>query len=393
MMKKKLITLAVLAAAGSASAQSSVTIYGAIDNSFTRVTNNKGGASASGLSSGGGGSVGSKLGFKGTEDLGGGLKVNFKLELGLETSSGANGVPGSNDNINIIPPGGALRFDRAAYVSLSGGFGEIRVGRDLAASFISNVIYDPFLTYGVGSSLNFPLGVLGSLFVPAGVLSPSITGKDAASLFRVSNAISYLTPGDLGGFSGQFQFAPSEQSSSAGVGDKDGRVITLRLAFDKGPIGFSVSAGESKQSGAGVTQDVSTANVGGSYDFGVAKVTAEYVRFKTENATGVVGQDFNTKVATIGVIAPLGPGRIKLGLSASERDVDGIASDFNANKIALGYDYVLSKRTSLFVTVARVNNSGGSAVGVADGGVAGFGSPTRVNSRSTGYDVGILHSF
>lgn len=114
MMKKKLITLAVLAAAGSASAQSSVTIYGAIDNSFTRVTNNKGGASASGLSSGGGGSVGSKLGFKGTEDLGAGLKVNFKLELGLETSSGANGVPGSNNNIDIIPPGGAVRFDRAA---------------------------------------------------------------------------------------------------------------------------------------------------------------------------------------------------------------------------------------------------------------------------------------
>lgn len=105
--------------------------------------------------------------------------------------------------------------------------------------------------------------MLGSLFVPAGVLSPSITGKDAASLFRVSNAISYLTPGDLGGFSGQLQFAPSEQSSNAGLGDKDGRVITVRLAIDKGPIGFSVSAGESKQSGVGVSQDVSTANVGG----------------------------------------------------------------------------------------------------------------------------------
>lgn len=160
-MKKSLIALAVLAATGTALAQSSVTIYGAIDTSFTHV-NNQGGANGSGLSSGGGGSVGSKLGFKGQEDLGGGLKAGFKLEIGLETSSVGNGVPGSNDNSTIIPPGGALRFDRAAYVSLSSGYGEIRLGRDLTASFLNDVIYDPFLTYGVGSSLNFPLGVLGT---------------------------------------------------------------------------------------------------------------------------------------------------------------------------------------------------------------------------------------
>jgi predicted porin len=366
-MKKTLIALAGMALAGTALAQSSVTIYGAIDNSFTRVTN-KGGASASGLSSGGGGS------------------------MGLETSSGANGVPGSNNNSTIIAPGGGLRFDRAAYVSLSGGYGEIRLGRDLAASFINDVIYDPFLTYGVGSSLNFPLGVLGSLFAPPGVAASSI-GKDASSLFRLSNGISYITPGNLGGFSAQLQFAPSEQASNTGVAERNGRIHTGRVAFDKGPVSVSISGGKADQSSATLGQDVSTYNAGGSFDFGVVKVMGEYAQYKTENATGVSGQDFTTKIVTLGVIAPVGPGKVKLGLSQAKRDIDGFANEPKATKIALGYDYSLSKRTSLFATVASVKNSNGSAVSASDGGVAGFGSSAAVNKRSTGYDVGILHSF
>lgn len=390
-MKKTLIAVAVLAATGTALAQSSVTIYGAIDTSFTHV-NNQGGGSTSGLSSGGGGSVGSKLGFKGQEDLGGGLKAGFKLEFGLETSSGGNGVPGSNDNSTIIPPGGALRFDRAAYVSLSSSYGEIRLGRDLTASFLNDVIYDPFLTYGVGSSLNFPLGVLGSLFAPPGVAASTV-GKDVSSLFRLSNAISYFTPANLGGFSAHLQFAPSEQGSKTGIGKHNGRVFSGRVAFDQGPVSVSISGGKVDQSSATLSQDVSTYNVGGSYDFGVVKVMAEYNHFKTDNATGVAGQDFTTKIVTLGLIAPVGPGKVKVGLSQGRREIDSIANEPRTTKLALGYDYSLSKRTSLFVTVASVKNSRGSALSTSDGGVAGFSSSATVNNRSTGYDIGILHSF
>ena len=108
--------------------------------------------------------------------VGGGVKAGFKLEMGLLTDNGANGVPGSNNNVAIVPPGGALRFDRAAYVSLSSRLGEVRLGRDLVASFVNDVVYDPFLTYGVGSSLNFPLGVLGSLYNSGTyALSPAVT--------------------------------------------------------------------------------------------------------------------------------------------------------------------------------------------------------------------------
>ena len=378
-MQKTLIALATLALSGTALAQSSVTIYGAVDNSFTRVTN-KGGASASGLSSGGGGSIGSKLGFKGDEDLGGGLKASFKLEMGLETSSGANGVPGSSNNSTIVAPGGALRFDRAAYVALSGGFGEVRLGRDLVASFINDVIYDPFLTYGVGSSLNFPLGVVAD-------------AKSAASLFRVSNAISYFTP-NFGGLTAQIQFAPSEQASNTGLAKRDGRVTTGRVAYDKGPLSASVSAGKADQSSGVIGQDITTANAGASFDFGVVKVMGEFARFKVDNFTGVSGVDLTTNIVTLGAIAPVGPGKVKLGVSRAERKTSGVTAKPETTKIAVGYDYSLSKRTSLFTTVAYVRNKDGSAVSASQGGVAGFGGAAAVaNQRSVGYDVGVLHSF
>jgi predicted porin len=377
-MQKTLIALAALAVSGTALAQSSVTIYGAVDNSFTRVTN-KGGASASGLSSGGGGSIGSKLGFKGDEDLGGGLKASFKLEMGLETSSGANGVPGSSNNFTIVAPGGGLRFDRAAYVALSGGFGEVRLGRDLVASFINDVIYDPFLTYGVGSSLNFPLGVVAD-------------AKSASSLFRVSNAVSYFTP-NFGGLTAQIQFAPSEQASNTGIAKRDGRVTTGRVAYDKGPLSASVSAGKADQSSGVIGQDITTANAGASFDFGVVKVMGEFARFKVDNVTGVSGVDLTTSIVTLGAIAPVGPGKIKLGVSRAERKTDGVTAKPETTKVAVGYDYSLSKRTSLFTTVAYVRNKDGSAVSASQGGVAGFGSNAVANQRSIGYDVGLLHSF
>ena len=377
-MQKTLIALAALAVSGTALAQSSVTIYGAVDNSFTRVTN-KGGASASGLSSGGGGSIGSKLGFKGDEDLGGGLKASFKLEMGLETSSGANGVPGSSNNFTIVAPGGGLRFDRAAYVALSGGFGEVRLGRDLVASFINDVIYDPFLTYGVGSSLNFPLGVVAD-------------AKSASSLFRVSNAVSYFTP-NFGGLSAQIQFAPSEQASNTGIAKRDGRVTTGRVAYDKGPLSASVSAGKADQSSGVIGQDITTANAGASFDFGVVKVMGEFARFKVDNVTGVSGVDLTTSIVTLGAIAPVGPGKIKLGVSRAERKTDGVTAKPETTKVAVGYDYSLSKRTSLFTTVAYVRNKDGSAVSASQGGVAGFGSNAVANQRSIGYDIGLLHSF
>ena len=93
-------------------------------------------------------------------------------------------------------------------------FGELRWGHGLVASFIKDMIDDIFLTHGVGPSLNFALGVLGSLFAPPCVAASSV-GNYASSLLRVSSAVSYLTP-NFRGLAAQIQFAPSEQVSNIG---------------------------------------------------------------------------------------------------------------------------------------------------------------------------------
>jgi predicted porin len=112
-MKKALLALAVLAAfAGTASAQTNVTMYGVLDMALQH--ENDGVNSTTALDSGI--QSGSRLGFKGTEDLGGGLKANFDLEAGVNADTGTSSQ-------------GGILFGRQAWVGLSGGFGSLRLGR------------------------------------------------------------------------------------------------------------------------------------------------------------------------------------------------------------------------------------------------------------------------
>ena len=119
-MKKSLIALAVLAASGAAMAQSSVTLYGVADAGVTYLN---GADNWSGVTSGN--NLTSRLGFRGTEDLGGGLKANFVLEGGfnLDNGDGASGYAGAK-------AGEGFQFKRRSTVGLSGGFGEVRMGRE-----------------------------------------------------------------------------------------------------------------------------------------------------------------------------------------------------------------------------------------------------------------------
>src|SRR5574344_2243037 len=110
-MKKSLIALAALAASGVAMAQSSVTLYGVLD---TGLTYSKGDESVYGLTHVGG-NVNSRLGFRGVEDLGNGLKATFNLESGLSADNGGNYMNESG-----------LTFNRTSTVGLQGAFGEVR---------------------------------------------------------------------------------------------------------------------------------------------------------------------------------------------------------------------------------------------------------------------------
>lgn len=356
-MKKSLIALAVMAFAGAASAQSSVTLFGIVDAAITHGSAGNGGSSWTGMTNSGYNS--SRLGFRGTEDLGGGMSASFWLEGQL-----------TNDNGNAA----GFNFQRRSTVSLAGNWGEVRLGRDYTPVFWNYTVFDPFGTVGVGT--NVMLSGAAQFLGP--VANGGIGSVAAANLVRANNDIGYFLPANLGGFYGQVNYWFGEQVQNV-PNKKDGNGYGLRLGYATGPFNVAVSYATTKDNGVG---DYSTWNLGGQWDFGIARVMAQYQRDSVDNPTNLDARGY-----LIGGNVPVGAGEIRASWSQYKVDVAG--GDPKATKIALGYVHNLSKRTALYATIARVKNDNGSAIvlgGPAT--MAGVG-----NFSSTGYDLGIRHSF
>lgn len=365
---KKIATLAVLAAASAASfAQSSVTLFGVVD---ATVQVGRGSASNNtGL--GNGGNASSRLGFRGTEDLGGGLKAGFWLESGFNNDDGtskSNNFGGSTPNNTFgtaSGTSGGLTFARRATVSLIGdSWGEIRLGRDFSTQYLSISAYDPFGDVGVGATLldNAQLGLGG----PATV--------------RVGNSASYITP-NFGGFYGQVQAYRGEQGP--GANKKDGNGYGARAGYKNGPLDVALSYAKTDYASSATDLrigDIKTWTVGASYDLGVASLMAVYRNDKVDNSFDPKGKGY-----LIGGKVPVGAGEIRASWSRYEREATGI--DAKADKFALGYVHNLSKRTALYTTLAYVKNKGGAGV------TLNGASLSSANDNSKGLDIGLRHAF
>jgi predicted porin len=365
-MKKSLIALAVMAAAGAASAQSSVTLFGIVDAAITHGSSNNGGASFTGMTNSGYNS--SRLGFRGTEDLGGGMSASFWLEGGLVNDDGrAGGSIAAGNQGTTVATGTGMNFNRRSTVSLAGGWGEVRLGRDYVPAFWNLTVFDPFGTNGVGTNL---------MAVGNGVLG---TGTGANVTVRASNDIGYFLPANLGGFYGQVNYWFGENAQNGAVTEDDGKGYGLRLGYGAGP--FNVAFGFSKTDYA--AGDFRMMNIGGSWDFGMAKLMAQYARDKVGNPTDIEGRGW-----LLGVLVPVGAGEIRAAYSDYKVDTNiaGVA-DPRVSKLALGYVHNLSKRTALYATIARARNKDGMAITLGNS-TAGAG-----NFNSTGYDLGVRHSF
>jgi predicted porin len=357
-MKKSLIALAVLASfAGVASAQSSVTLFGIVDATLAHGSgsaSNKTQLTNSGYNS-------SRLGFRGTEDLGGGMSASFWLEAGLNNDDGQGAATNSNNQATgagaAVAGRQGLTFNRRSTVSLAGGWGELRLGRDYTPQFWNLTVFDPFGTNGVGTTQT---------------LNSIITGVTAV---RASNSIGYFLPGNLGGFYGQVQYYLGENNSNVANKD-DGTGYGLRLGFANGPFNVALALSRTKYAAGDVQQN----NVAGQWDFGVAKLMGEYSFDKNEAVTSGKGKGY-----LIGGLIPVGAGEIRLAYSRYK--VELAAATPTAKKYALGYDYNLSKRTVLYATYAHVSNSGGS------GQALNGATLTSPNDSSSGYDFGIRHAF
>ncbi len=351
------VALAALACA-QAHGQSSVTVAGIADAAARSVTNGGVGSLKSLVS---GSNSTSRLIFRGSEDLGGGMSASFHLEHGILLDTGN-------------PAQSTQFWDRRSTVSLaSRSAGEVRLGRDFIPSYLSWNRYDPFAYVGAAGSNNFvsgtPLGPIRNAF-----------GSNPNTTVRSNNAIQYYLPSGLAGFEGNLMVAAGEGGA---VANGVARLMGGRIGWFGEAGGVSAAHTTSENSQTAATGKFSDTAVGGTYSFGVVRLNAAWRQFKQASAK-------QTNLMVSGT-ATLGRWELKASLIQANMAgrVGTTAIDANdAKQLGLGTAYNLSKRSALYATYSRISNSAGAAFVVpgGPGGIAGGAS-------STGYEAGIRHTF
>lgn len=318
-MKKSMIALAVLAMGGSAMAQSSVTVYGRIDLSVGSIEQTSGAFLGSGRDNSGvfsGALTTSRYGFRGTEDLGGGLKANFQLENGFNADSG---TLGSSDTA----------FNRQSWVGLSGGFGQIRLGKTDSA-------YKD--AYDLGVSFN----VFDSEFTPTKVAfeQSGIGGFTS----RPNNMVRYDSP-TFGGFAGAFTYSLDEDNANKAD------LTAFHLRYASGPL--AVALGYQDQDNNTPASKREYTVLSGTYNFGSFRVSGQYQNAKQGN--GLKDTDYS-----VGVSIPVGAFDFSLGYADGSTETNGVDTN-DASGFGFGATYALSKRTRLYGAYldGKVENAAG----------------------------------
>jgi GBP family porin len=366
-MKRTLFALALLSTvAGLASAQSNVTIYGILDLGID-YDSGKTGRAATGAtpkwSLNSGQTSGSRLGFKGSEDLGDGLSAIFALESGVNADDGTLGY------------GGRL-FGRQSWVGLNGNFGSVKLGRQVSTTYLALQTIDPFSVNSAGDGQRvYGYGL--------GKIDP---------ISRADNSVIYQTP-TVAGFNATAGYGFGEQASQfnkfstrfAGANYVNGR-LTLVASYQNtdgvsfAPTSTPTAALDAIVIASGLAPTTTTSAtvknsvIGVIYDIGAVKLRASVGNIKVQ----AVG-DLNIRSYLIGASAPAGTGSVLA--SWNRNNITDLSSGVS-NQVAFGYSYPLSKRTNLYTIVAFTRN----------------GSDVRMNAWANGQsdrDVqfGMKHSF
>jgi len=372
-MKKTLLSLALFGAfSGAAMAADNVQLYGIVDLGVEHLTFNNQSVNrlGSGIQSG------SRIGLKGTEDLGGGLKAVFQLETGFCANgntanpyTGTSTSQGAQFNAGTSYCTGGQFMGRTSMVGLAGDFGTVVGGRIYSPYFNTLAAADPF---GAG-------------------LTGSLTNLDQAALtyVRVSQAAAYITP-NFSGFQGTLAYLFGGQPGDS----SNGRAYSAALTYNNGPISAGGSyTNHNLTTGPGSSYVTNKLwNIYGSYDFGIAKVAAYYSDAKwglpgiQEVAAGTQNSEWKTWM--LGATVPVGPGAV---LASYARTKDANLSNTTAKQYAIGYTYALSKRTNLYTSYSHITNDSNVDYFVGDATVAGNGS--LGGQSSSGFALGIRHQF
>lgn len=378
--KSSVLAFLVFAVCNEAGAQTNVQVGGLIDTYMGSIKRSGDAASTSVVNSGGMNT--SWWGFKGTEDLGAGLQAQFALTGFFRSDVGASGRSSSD-----------TMFSRDANVGLSGSFGRISLGRDLAPNFIPTITLNPF-----GGSFAFAPILMhtqtSSGRYPGQSWSPTVAGDTGWS-----NEIMYVTP-KLAGFTTSLFLQLGEQAGNAGKRNYAANTmyaqggLTLGAYFQSVQLNNptdAVTSGSSRvltftpyneQTGAAYTLASSKQNAsfaGGSYDFKLVKLYATYNYSTSKLATVADNDRYKLKSSTVqlGSSVPAGTGAILFSWARTNVKADG---DFTANvggngwktsivrnTASLGYDLILSRRTDIYNVVNYdkiTDSSSGSSLAV-----------------------------
>ncbi|CAN7549679.1 porin [Pseudoduganella sp. LjRoot289] len=358
-MKKTLISIAVLGALSNAAfAQSNVTIYGIVDAGLVSERGGKAG-NVTKVSSGVGSA--SRIGFRGTEDLGGGLSAVFVLESGFAADTGVGDAAGL--------------FQRQSYVGLvSKDAGSLTLGRQYTPIYLAlSQVADPFQAGLAGSAKN--------LFGASG------------TNVRASNAVNYKTP-TYSGFNAEVQYGVGEQAKADA-----GRQLGVSFAYSNGPLNARLAYNNRNRDIATglapVVENEYAHNTlfAANYDFQVVKAYFAYSSDKgptsspipnpTAFTTTAVAGSTDSDTILLGATAPVGPAGTVIA-SYIRKDDNNVANR-DAAQWALGYSYALSKRTSAYVAYAKINNKRGASYTVGNNSDAGTGDKA--------FNVGMKHTF
>ncbi len=351
-MKKTLLAISLLGTFGVASAQSSVTAYGTLDAGISSTIGANSAGPVTQVESGQ--ESYSRLGFKGSEDLGDGMKAIFVLEAGIVLNNGTSGLNGIGNNVPVDQNNSL--FSSQAYVGIGGNYGTLTIGRQFTPLYQAYGSIDPFVN-GFAANIN------------------NFFGTDAnnnSNYERMSNAAVYTTADNLYGFKGSVAYGfggvAGDTSAQSQVG--------ASLGYANGPltVSYAFHQANNEQNGqVGVSTDTFKTNfLGAAYDFGVVKVHAAFDQNQQ-------GDTFKTQDYLVGVTVPFGAHAVFADYTHKDNK---LIDNADASQYAVGYTYSLSKRTNLYTAYTYVKNQDNSMI------------DTEVAGNAVGtFQVGMRHSF
>ena len=373
MIKKTLQAFALLTPLTLAHAESSVSMYGILDLSVGVEHTGSGVQNTKALDSGAG--YGSRLGFKGVEDLGGGLNANFLMEMGIAADTGT------------LQQGGSI-FGRQIFAGLSAPKWSVSAGRQYSPLWVSLLYSDAYAWTYWGNTQ----GTMMQSVTPTSVAGDGGFG----ALSRINNSV--LVSGVQGPWTARLMAAAGDEAASSAPNSGSGRLVNGSLTYASGPFGATASLVRFRQYAKDIPAGAMAAwqnawEVGGQYDFGPVKLFTGYYHYNPSesNITLRPTTALKTHAYWLGGQIPFGQSKILAQVMSSRFDRMAGIEKGKATTVGVTYEYALSKRSFLYSSYGQVTNNATSSLAL-------YGGTTSISPRVAGDDpralsFGMRHHF